>query len=112
MTTTDHAQEAAQHIDWTHEWQAEVGSTEETNLANAMLAQVHATLAVAEQLRIANLIALGSIGSAHRVLADQVSADAAKTLAEVHAHETPEVGGWWQLRPDIATRLGLDGGAE
>ena len=55
--TTDHAQKAAQHIDWTHEWQAEVGSTEETNLANAMLAQAHATLAVAHELKTANLIA-------------------------------------------------------
>ena len=82
MTTTDHAQEAARHIDWTHEWQAEVGSTEETNLANAMLAQAHAALAVAEQLRIANLVALGSIGSAHRVLADQVSAAHTKRKTE------------------------------
>ena len=106
MTTTDHAQEAVRglHVD--------LHDTLAYSDRSIATAQVHATLAVAEQLRIANLIALGSIGSAHRVLADQVSADAAKTLAEFHAHETPEVGGWWQLRPDIATRLGLDGGAE
>ena len=110
MTTTDHAQEAVGALIKSREW------LEDEEFARADLAvkraQVHATLAVAEQLRIANLVALGSIGAAHRVLADQVSADAAKTLAEFHAHETPEVGGWWQLRPEIATRLGLDGGAD
>ena len=112
MTTTDHAQD---HIRIARDCLGMADKKPKKHLRSlawSLAAQAHATLAVAEQLRIANLIALGSIGSAHRVLADQVSADAAKTLAEFHAHETPEVGGWWQLRPEIATRLGLDGGAE
>ena len=89
MTTTDHAQEAAQHIDWTHEWQAEVGSTEEANLANALLAHAHATLAVAHELKTANLIAAISAGH---------------LLGHDHEDEA------WDV--EIRTRLGLGGGAD
>lgn len=57
MTTIDHAAEARKHIDWVHEWQSEVGDTEETNLANALVAQTEATLALVEAQREANEIA-------------------------------------------------------
>ncbi|MBO3663701.1 hypothetical protein [Microbacterium stercoris] len=53
----DHAAQARQHIDWVHEWQSEEGATEATHLATALVAQAEATLALAEQQRIANLIA-------------------------------------------------------
>ena len=46
------------HIAWVHEWQEEEGSTDATNLASALIAQAEATLAVAEQLRVANILAL------------------------------------------------------
>lgn len=54
----NHAQEAKKHIEWTKEWQEREGSTDATGLATALLAQTHATLELAEQQRIANLIAL------------------------------------------------------
>lgn len=54
----NHAQQAEDHIDWVHQWQEIEGSTDATEIAGAILAQVHATLALAEQQRIANLIAL------------------------------------------------------
>ena len=41
-----------------HEWQAEEGSTDATNLAATLDAQVEATLALAYEQRTANLIAL------------------------------------------------------
>ena len=70
-------------------------------------AQMNATLAIAEQLRIGNLIALGYGGDeADR---DQARADARAALVNWHAHEDPEMGGWPEIRPDIAAALGIDG---
>ena len=69
-------------------------------------AQVNATLAVAEQLRIANLIALGYGGD--EADCDQARADARAALVDWHAHEDPEMGGWPEIRPDIAAALGTD----
>ena len=67
-------------------------------------AQVHATLAIAEQLRIANLIALAT--ARHPMLSEQVAADAAHALTEFHEHS---MGGYHQARPDIAAALGTEG---
>ena len=69
-------------------------------------AQVNATLAIVEQLRIGNLIALGYGGS--EAGADQARSDARVALVEWHAHEDPEMGGWPEIRPDIAAALGID----
>lgn len=69
-------------------------------------AQVNATLAVAEQLRIGNLIALGYGGD--EADCDQARADARAALVDWHAHEDPEMGGWPEIRPDIAAALGID----
>ena len=69
-------------------------------------AQVNATLAVVEQLRIANLIALGYGGD--EADCDQARADARAALVNWHAHEDPEMGGWPEIRPDIAAALGID----
>ena len=69
-------------------------------------AQVHATLAVAEQLRISNLIALGYGGD--EANCDQARADARAALVNWHAHEDPEMGGWPEIRPDIAAALWID----
>ena len=69
-------------------------------------AQVHATLAIAEQLRISNLIALGYGGD--EANCDQARADARAALVNWHAHEDPEMGGWPEIRPEIAAALGID----
>ena len=69
-------------------------------------AQVHATLAIVEQLRIGNLIALGYGGD--EADCDQARADARAALVNWHAHEDPEMGGWPEIRPEIAAALGID----
>ena len=57
----DHAANARRNIDGLHDYQAEEGMTDESMLTVAIEAQVHATLALVEQQRIANLIALASV---------------------------------------------------
>ena len=69
-------------------------------------AQVNATLAIVEQLRIGNLIALGYGGD--EADCDQARADARAALVNWHAHEDPEMGGWPEIRPEIAAALGID----
>ena len=70
-------------------------------------AQVHATLAIVEQLRIGNLIALGGYGDSEAGT-DQARSDARAALVEWHAHEDPEMGGWPEIRPEIAAALGIE----
>ena len=70
-------------------------------------AQVNATLAIVEQLRIGNLIALGGYGDSEAGT-DQARSDARAALVEWHAHEDPDMGGWPEIRPDIAAALGID----
>ena len=70
-------------------------------------AQVHATLAIVEQLRIGNLIALGGYGDSEAGT-DQARSDARVALVEWHAHEDPEMGGWPEIRPEIAAALGIE----
>ena len=65
-----------------------------------------ATLAIVEQLRISNLIALGYGDS--EAGTDQARSDARAALVNWHAHEDPEMGGWPEIRPDIAAALGID----
>ena len=38
----------------------------------------------------------------------QARSDARVALVEWHAHEDPEMGGWPEIRPDIAAALGID----
>lgn len=85
-------------------WMADEGQTEATMVTVALVIQARATLEVAEQLRIANLIKLGALGN-HILLADQPSIDAAEALTEYVDHE---MGGYFQLRPDIARALQID----
>ena len=89
----NHAAEAQRLL---HQWSREA----------MPVAQVHATLAIAEQLRISNLIALGYGGD--EADCDQARADARVALVEWHAHEDPDMGGWPEIRPDIAAALGID----
>ena len=88
----DHATEAQRLL---HQWSREA----------MPVAQVHATLALAEQLRIGNLIALGYGGD--EADCDQARADARAALVSWHAHEDPEMGGWPEIRPEIAAALGI-----
>jgi hypothetical protein len=53
----DHAAEARRNIEGLHDYQSEAGTTEASLLTVAIEAQAHATLALVEQQRIANLIA-------------------------------------------------------
>ena len=65
----DHAAAARRHIEWAHEWREDEGATDATTIA--LLAQVHATLALVEQQRIANRIALSityEIEDAHNAI--------------------------------------------
>ena len=94
----DHAAEARQHIDWTHDWQGLEGDTPETNLAYALIAQAEATLALVEQQRVANLIALAN-GDTH------LSTTAYLQLA-VELGISPA-----EFRPDISAALGIETGA-
>lgn len=54
----DHVREALRNIDGLHDYQSEEGTTDESMLTVAIEAQVHATLALVEQQRATNLIAL------------------------------------------------------
>lgn len=54
----DHVAEALVHVDDVHNWQSDEGITEATLIASALIAQAEATLALVEQQRIANLLAL------------------------------------------------------
>lgn len=78
-------------------------TTEESTTANATAyAQVHATLALAEQQRIANLIALAN--STHQILHEQTAQDAAEALVEFRPHSA---GGYFQPATHIAQALGI-----
>lgn len=79
----DHAAEAVQHIEWAHEQQELDGDMGNVPRDNALLAQVHATLALVEQQRIANLIATGehtALFGNGRVLEKVLSADVREGL--------------------------------
>jgi hypothetical protein len=54
----DHAAEALRNINGLHDYQSEEGMSDASMLTVAIEAQAHATLALVEQQRIANRIAL------------------------------------------------------
>ena len=94
----DHAGGAMTHIEYVHEWQGEAGDMEETQLANAFIAQAEATLALVEQQRIANLLAI----------ACGTSEGAMSTVARDLAYMTLiENGPDGMIRPEIAAALGI-----
>lgn len=100
MTTTDHAAEARAQL-------GRIGVRLDPDaVLAAEVAHAHATLALAEQQRIANLIALAQARG--RGLSEQVAADALGALATFHVHENPDMGGWYDLRPEIARALGIE----
>lgn len=58
MSENTHIATAKFRQEGVHEWQAEEGQTDATNIAAALDAQTEATLALAYEQRTANLIAL------------------------------------------------------
>ena len=93
----DHAAEARQHIDWAHEEQSVEGSWEYSVRDYALIAQAEATLALVEQQRIANLVALTK-----NTFAAHEAREALSTFA------TAKFGEQIGLRPDIAAALGIE----
>lgn len=96
---TDHAAEARGLLRWLEKWQGEEGSTDATNIACALMAQAHATAALVEQQRIANLIALGY---GHTSPSGDVMGEARRALVERTGADRH------QLRPDVAAALGIE----
>ena len=92
----DHAAEARKRIVWGEEWMEREGDTDVTNTVVAMHAQVHATLALAEQQRIATLVALANTDP------DGLSSSAYSALAVMSPDRRHTV-----LDPDIAAALGI-----
>ena len=89
-----HREEALNNIEWAECWQEHEGSTDATGIASALLAQAHATLELAEQQRIANLIALWQ-GSP---VGGEFSLECTRTLFGERGH----------LHPEIAEALGIE----
>lgn len=54
---TDHTAEARARLGWVEDWQSREGDSDATQIANVLAAQVHATLALVEEQRTANLVA-------------------------------------------------------
>ena len=96
----DHAAEARKRIVWGEEWMEREGDTDVTNTVVALHAQVHATLALAEQQRIANLIALSESG--------RTTVNGARAaLSALYVGAVEDGTAHMQLRPDIAAALGI-----
>lgn len=90
MSRIDHAAKAQKRIQWINEWQEREGDTAETHLADAMVAQAEATLALVEQQRIASLVAL-----------------AVEDLTFL-GRAAREALGYSAFHPDIAAALGIE----
>lgn len=80
----DHVAEARRHIDRAHEQQAQKGGMGNDPRDEALLAQAEATLALVEQHRIANLIALWKEDDA-AVTLSQAGFSFPATLQEIFA---------------------------
>ena len=94
----DHAAEARKCIEWATKWQIAAGSTAATENAHALIAQTHATLALVEQQKIANMIALMD--------SPRTATSVARVAERALAEGEPVVNR--TLRPEIATALGIE----
>lgn len=81
----DHAAEARRHIDWAHEQQEREGDMGNAPRDAALIAQVHATLALVEQQRIANLIALTALAGNPSIQESDFDEGAELASAGLHA---------------------------
>lgn len=108
----DHAAKARTLIQWVREWQEDEGDTSETHLADALMAQAHATLALVEQQQLANLIELVKVAGREEDVHEEVAEVAYEALNALvttkivpNGHMDPfEVT---VLRPDVAAALGI-----
>ena len=103
----DHAAEARKRIVWGEEWMEREGDTDVTNTVVALHAQVHATLALAEQQRIATLALVEQQRIANLVALvamdpDGLSRSAYSALAVMSPDRQRTI-----LDPDIAAALGI-----
>ena len=97
----DHAAKASQCIAWAHEWQLEEGSTAATENAYALIAQAEATLALGEQQRIANLIALAESG--------RTTVNGARAaLSGLYDGAVEDGSANMHIRADVAAALGIE----
>lgn len=106
----DHAAEARQHIDWAHDQQAQEGDMGNVPRDNALLAQAHATLALVEQQRIANVIALMQMQVECDEKTEELAAEAMLGLVAYERTQATPFGGPDEvlvMHPDIREALGL-----
>lgn len=96
--TSEHVREAQKHIDEIHECQSLEGATDATLLASGFVAVAESNLAIAEQQRVANLIALGQ----YRIEPDKMSHHRTVIYAP------PESEYDITLRDDIREALGIE----
>lgn len=78
---SDHKADALHRIEGLHDWQGREGETDTSILSVVLEAQVHATLYLAEQQRIANLIAFMV----------QYNADSRNLFVEYHEDQFVEI---------------------
>ena len=97
---TDHYAEARRRLRGLNEYQEAEGLNDFTILSVALEAQVHATLALAEQQRIANVIALWQDEDA-----SGTSQEASSALVK---RESVSEGYGLKLRPEIARALRIE----
>ena len=102
MTRIDHAKEARRALRAAAETPSDVEPVADPWILSA---QVHATLALVEQQRIANLIALATTSEV--ILSEQPAQDARNALVAYREHENSEQGGWFEFHPEIAAALGI-----
>lgn len=100
----NHQKEAATIIEQVKDY-GEIGSESDLNVS---LAQTHAILAVAEQLRIGNLLAITRADPADAPTSTSMPDDAFKALAEWVDHDDPADGGYPEWRPEVAEALGIE----
>lgn len=97
----DHAAEARKTLDWLS--RAGEGAAHDHGPLNVAAAQVHAVLALVEQMRIANLVALATADFADSVVIPPYYA----LVERVPNPDKPGVV-TRRLRPDIAAALGIE----
>ena len=104
----NHVAKACLYIEWATEWQRGVGSTAATETTHALIAQTHATLALVEQQRIANLIALANAHHASKSYDDfEVARHAAVyALIDYRWHGPDDVRPI--VHPNISAALGIE----
>lgn len=88
----------------------EEGLTETTALIETINAQTHATLAVAEQLRIGNMIALAKLAGREEDAHEELAQVAYQALDQfIDWKMTSDDDAMTFLAPDIAEALGIGG---